>query len=137
MLQSDKYFLTKIKMEISILVAKMAALVYLSVGIGALSGKVNVKELFDSFSKSPGLTYLGGFVALIAGVALVQYHNFWVNDWTVLVTILGWLAVIKGVTLIAFPQVMPKFKPVFKNVQLFGFLAIAIGLLFGYFGFVA
>lgn len=124
-------------MELSILVAKIAALIYLSAGVGALTTKIDYGKVYDDFAKSKGLTYLAGFMALILGMILVQYHNIWVKDWTVLVTILGWLSVIKGVMLIAFPDSMLKFKPVFKNSQFFAFLALALGAIFGYFGFIA
>ena len=39
---------------------------------------------------------LSGFFCLPAGLAIVLVHNFWVADWPILVTILGWLCVIGG-----------------------------------------
>jgi hypothetical protein len=42
-------------------------------------------------------------LALIAGLAIVNAHNLWVGDWRVLITILGWLLVLRGVTNLMFP----------------------------------
>jgi len=123
-------------LDLSIFVAKVASLVYLSVAVGIFSTKVDYEKVMDSFVKSPAVTYLASFMALIIGMILVQYHNLWVKDWRVLVTLISWAAVIKGVSLIAFPGITPSFKPLFKNVRLFGLIALLLGLLFGYFGFV-
>lgn len=124
-------------MELSILVAKTMALVYLSVGIAALTNKISFRKMIEDFEKSPALTYIGGLMALVIGMLLVEYHNFWVKDWTVIVTILGWIAVVKGVMLLAFPQSVCYFKGWFKNSQIFSVFVIILGLVLGYFGFLA
>lgn len=80
-----------------------------------------------------------GFTAVILGILIVNYHNIWVKDWTVLVTILGWLALMKGVLIIAFPSFVQSYsKLIFegKGLQFFPYIAALVGLMFGYFGFV-
>ena len=124
-------------MELSILVAKIIALYYLAVGVGMLSGNINYKKLIDDFQKSQGLTLVTGFFLLVIGVLLVDAHNIWVKDWTVLITIIAWAMLIKGVLLIAAPQTLLSFNNKFKNLQNWSIVVIALGLLFGYFGFVA
>lgn len=125
-------------MELSIFVAKILAIFYLSMGIGVLIGQVNVNKMMDSFEKSQGLTVMSGFFMIVIGMLLVNAHNIWVKDWTVLITIVGWACLIKGIFFTAFPRLMFCFKGVYKyfNMQLLSVLVIAIGLLFGYFGFV-
>ncbi|MDH5596530.1 MAG: hypothetical protein OEY44_00370 [Candidatus Peregrinibacteria bacterium] len=124
-------------MELSILVAKIASLTYFSAGIAAFGGKIDYKKMVDSFGQSPALTYMTGLFALIIGMILVEHHNIWVMDWPVLVTIIGWASTIKGVMLIAAPEVMSSFKPVFKNTTGVGIFLFALGALFGYYGFLA
>ena len=123
-------------MELSVLVARMLSLVYISAGIAALSGKMDFRKVVEDFERSPGLTYMSGFMALIFGVLLVHYHNLWVKDWTVLITIIGWIALLKGIMLIAFPQSIAAFKGWYKNTRAWGIFMLALGLLFGYFGFI-
>ena len=123
-------------MDVSILVAQMAALVYLAAGVAAISGTLNFKKLVEDFTKSPALTFISGFMALIIGVALVAAHNFWVKDWTVLVTIIGWACLVKGLMLIVYPKYLLSFKAAYKNTKLWGLLMIVLGLVFGYFGFL-
>ncbi len=124
-------------MDLSILVAQMGALVYLSAGVAAVSGTLNFKKMVEDFTKSPALTFIAGFMTLIIGVALVAFHNFWVKDWPVMVTFIGWACLFKGIMLIIYPKYLNSFKSVYKNTKPFGLLMILLGLVFGYFGFLS
>ena len=126
-------------MELSILIAKITSVVYLSAAVGAVFSRDHYRRVFDDLFKNAALTYLMGFTAAILGFLMVNYHNTWERDWTVLVTILGWLALMKGVLIIAFPRFVQSYsKPIFegKGLQFFPYVAAFMGLVFGYFGFV-
>jgi hypothetical protein len=57
-----------------------------------------------SIAGSPGLLLLAGLFALFSGVAMVIGHNRWSGGVvTVVVTVLGWLSLIKGVVVLAAP----------------------------------
>jgi len=124
-------------MELSTLVAQMIAITYISAGIAAFTSKSIFTKMIEDFEKSRGLTFITGFIAIILGMLLVTYHNIWVQDWPVLVTIIGWLSVVKGIMLIAFPQTISFFKKMYKQSQTLGALMIVFGLILGYFGFFA
>ena len=124
-------------MELSVLVAKIIALTYISAGIAALSGKLTFSKMIEDFERSPGLIYLAGLMALIVGMLLVQYHNMWVKNWTLLITLIGWASLLKGIMLIAFPQSISFFKNWYKNSRMWGIFMIVFGLLFGYFGWLS
>ncbi|MDX2204118.1 MAG: hypothetical protein NW223_15310 [Hyphomicrobiaceae bacterium] len=47
---------------------------------------------------------------LISGLAIVRAHNVWSAEWTVLVTIIGWLCVIGGFVRIIWPEHMSAFR---------------------------
>lgn len=126
-------------MDLSIFVAQVAAVVYLSVGVGILVDKKHYSKVFDSVMKDTAAMYIGGFMALLVGFSLVTFHNDWMKSWEVLVTIIGWLALVKGVMLLAFPStflgvVKPWMKS--KNLSAFAMVAVVLGLVFGYFGFI-
>jgi hypothetical protein len=126
-------------MELSILIARITAVVYLSVALGAVFSRNHYRRILADLFANAALTYLIGFAAVILGFLIVSYHNIWVKDWTVLVTVLGWLALMKGVLIIAFPGFVQSYsKLIFegKGLQFFPYVAAFIGLLFGYFGFV-
>lgn len=124
-------------MALSIFVARCLSVVYVSAGIAAVSGKISFNRVIEDFERSPGLTYITGFITIIAGMSLVTYHNIWVKDWAVVITIIGWLALVKGFMFIAFPGLISSFKGMYKNAKAWGVLVIALGILFGYLGFIA
>lgn len=123
-------------MVLSIFVAKVLSLVYLAAGVAALTGSLNFKKIADDFNKSSGLCFVSGFMTLFIGLALVEFHNFWVKDWTVMVTVIGWASLIKGIMLIVYPKYIANFKPIYKNTKSWGLLMIVLGLVLGYFGFL-
>ena len=91
-------------MELSILIAKIASVVYLSVALGAVLNRDHYQRVLDDLFENAALTYFMGFTTVVLGLLMVNYHNIWVKDWTVLVTIVGWAALIKGVLLITVPR---------------------------------
>ena len=50
------------------------------------------------------LVYLNGLLFLIGGLALIRSHNHWDLDWTILITLIGWLSVTLGLYRIFFPN---------------------------------
>jgi hypothetical protein len=58
-----------------------------------------------------------GYITLLMGLVTVILHNVWVADWRVVITILGWSTLIKGVMKIGFPEHIHKQAQRFKNKQ--------------------
>lgn len=131
-----EYYSLSFRMDLSIFVARTAAIAYISIGISVLGKQVDLKKMIESFENSQGLTIIVGFFSLIIGMLLVAYHNLWVKDWSVIITILGWAALLKGVLYLAFPKQMFSFKSLLNNSEKWGYLILVIGLIFGYFGFM-
>jgi hypothetical protein len=76
----------------------------LAVGIGIFVNGAIYRLLADEFLRSRALIYLSGLLTMTAGLAIVLTHNVWRADWPVLITIIGWLAVIGGAFRIVMPQ---------------------------------
>jgi hypothetical protein len=81
--------------------------VLLVIGIGMVMGMLTEGEGYSSllkeFISSRALIFVTGVLALLAGVAIVNAHNQWVPDWRVIVTVLGWLLVLRGIMNLVFP----------------------------------
>ena len=45
---------------------------------------------------SAHLVYLNGTLLFVAGLSIVRVHNHWTTRWPVLVTIIGWCALLAG-----------------------------------------
>lgn len=123
-------------MELSILIAKEIAIIYIISGIAVVIGQLNFQKIAEDLAKSPSLTLITGFIGLIVGVVLVLYHNIWVMQWTVLITIISWLFLLGGIMMIIYPKSLILMSKFYKNSPLWGIFMICFGLLFGYFGFI-
>ena len=115
------------------------SLVYLAIGAGILINSDFYKKAFADFTDSGGVMYLGGVMALVVGYLLVAFHNTWTCDVSVIITVLGWIALIKGIVILVAPKAMAALakviieKTIFMKVQ--ALLALALGLFFSYVGF--
>ena len=59
--------------------------------------------MVDQAFHNPALVFVSGYPLFVAGLAIVYFHNQWKGGWPVVVTALGWLAVIGGLLRILFP----------------------------------
>lgn len=80
----------------------------------------------------------GGIFALVIGLVLILAHNHWVQSWEVIITALGWLALIKGILLLWAPEEMGKMtEKMMKGkgtLVVGGVIALVFGVVLGYFG---
>ena len=74
-----------------------------SMALGLAMEGQGYSSLLKEFIGNRGLIFITGVLALLAGVAIVNAHNLWVPDWRVIVTVLGWLLVLRGIMLLLFP----------------------------------
>lgn len=51
-------------------------------------------NLYDE--QIPPLVYLSGTLMFLGGFCIVRIHNQWRRDWTVVVTVMGWAAMVVG-----------------------------------------
>ena len=124
-------------MELSLLVAKIIAIIYISSGIAIIIGQLNFERIADSLNKSPALTLIAGLIGMVFGVILVEHHNIWTANWTVIITIISWLFLIGGIIIVVFPKALSIISKYYKHSRAWGIFMICFGLLFGYWGFLS
>ena len=101
-------------MEISILLAKFWGILLVIFGLLFLVRKKALDDLFE-LTKDRTFVIISGYLALILGLVTVILHNIWVADWRVVITIFGWISLIKGIVRLGFPEGLPKWVRVLKN----------------------
>jgi uncharacterized membrane protein HdeD (DUF308 family) len=96
----------------------------------------NVSTAMDDLVKNQGLLWVTGLVTFVMGTVMLALYRTWTKSWRVLVTIIGWLAVIKGAVLMLFPQVMTVYASFLSSTMLTlsGIYAIVLGGLFLFLG---
>ncbi len=122
-------------MDLSVLLARIIAVIYIASGIGVLTGKINFSAIANEFGRSPVLTYIAGTLAIITGTILLYYHNIWIMNWTVLITIISWIIFIGGIVIIISPRSLFYCKKFYRQSRFWGAFMVCFGLIFGYFGF--
>jgi len=95
-------------METSVFLAKLLGLYSLIVAGGVLLNQKTYKRVLDDLLKNSAFIYLAGIFALFFGLLIVLFHNVWVLGWPVIVTVMGWLGLIKGIWIIVFPESLAK-----------------------------
>ena len=93
-------------MQTSIYLAKLIGPVVAVAGLGFLLNREAFLRFANDFISNSGFIMMSGFPALLAGLAIVNAHNVWVADWPVVITLLGWAAVIGGILRITLPGVV-------------------------------
>lgn len=97
-------------MNTSEFLALIIGVVIVPVSLSILFTRKNLTDILSSMLASPGLLYLSGILALVAGTCMIYAHNVWVADWPVIITLLGWAAAIKGVLLIMAPNFVRRYS---------------------------
>lgn len=120
---------------------QMLGLAMLSVGVGMLAHPEVLKKMFKNLEHDLAAVYLSGFVSLFLGYVLVTFHSTWHLDRSIIITLVGWAALIKGLSLLLFPTSLfvatRKFIASEAYRKYFPWYPILFGLVFLYFGFFA
>ena len=111
-------------------------LTFFAIGLGMLITPDLIKNLFRELEKSIVNTFYGGLISLAIGFPLVTFHNIWVWNWSLLITIIGWLAIFKGLALLIAPQATVQMYKHVKKFQLPTiFFVLGLGLLMLFLGY--
>ena len=118
---------------------QIISLVYITVGIGILINPNFYKKIFVDFIDNAAVLYLGGITALAIGYLILAFHNTWTKDLSVIITIFGWLALIKGILILVRPKIMIALsKAMVKKesaLKIEAIVIIILGLAFSFLGF--
>ena len=104
-------------MDNSILLAKFIGPFIILIAVGVLFNIKIFKKIMEDFLNSPALVYVTGLVTFVAGLAIVLFHNIWAADWRVLITIFGWISIIKGALLTILPSSPVKLTKIYMNIH--------------------
>ena len=125
-------------LDIYSLVQKLVGSSLLLWGLAIIINKHIIPSYFKTFveKEDETLTYLTAGMFLTMGLIIVWTHNDWYLDIPIIITILGWVLVIKAMLWILFPKYMVLFSKKFKPLVLktwfrivYGVVLILIGIL--------
>ena len=76
-----------------------------------------------------------GYITLLIGLPIVILHNVWELSVLGLVTLMGWVTLIKGFVFLAKPSIVKKKELSEKNLKIRGLIGALIGLGLMYCGY--
>lgn len=104
----------------------------------AISILANTDAWFiEGLTQNPILVAFAGYALFVLGLAIVYFHNRWTRSWTVLITVMGWLALLIGLVRMIFPvQVAASNSPAI-GPGAFAIVALVFLLIGGFLWFKA
>jgi hypothetical protein len=105
-------------MEPSVFLARLLGPFIVLISLSLLINLKTYRQIIEGFLESTALIYVTGLITFVAGMAIVIFHNLWVADWRLIITVFGWITLVKGVWLTVFPAGAIKISKVFvKNIK--------------------
>ena len=102
-------------MESTIFIARIIGPFMLIAALGIIFNPTTYERVMEDFFKNSALVYIGGAIALLIGLIIVLNHNIWIAGWPVVITIFGWVALVKGAWLIVFPNIRSNIAETFRK----------------------
>jgi hypothetical protein len=93
-------------LAVAIWIAKLLGPVILVLAVPMIFAPRGLQETTRRFLADRPLVLVSGVLAMTAGLSIVNTHNVWVLDWTLIVTLFGWALVLGGATRIVAPRVV-------------------------------
>lgn len=128
-------------MDTSLFLAQLIGPISMILGFSFLIHAERIRAIFEDFRKSAGELYLVDLATLIAGLSMILVHNVWTADWRVVITLIGWMAFIKGISLALWPsESIAVGEPLVKNskfIRLYAVAIIAFGAWLSWVGYLA
>lgn len=117
-------------------VFQFLGLTYTVIGFAILIHPKYYKKMIDEYVKSAPIMFLNGFIVLAMGYLLLLANNTWEAEAPVIVTVIGWLALIKGLTILLLPNIYLKIAKMInlRHLKFEAIASIILGLALLYLG---
>ena len=86
--------------ERSFFLAKVFGFYFLAGGAVLVFRPDFVRQMTADFMRLPGLVYFAGQVMFVVGLLLVLSHSIWELSWVGLITVFGWVILLKVLSLL-------------------------------------
>lgn len=126
-------------MDISKFLSKVIGIYLVIISIAMLINMAQFSGLINDLINNAPLMFVTGFTTLILGILMVVSHNIWQRSWQLIITLLSWNTLLKGISLIFYPQIIGKVSFMFLHNTSIAYAAagfdLVLGMLLIYFGF--
>ena len=127
-------------MQTSNFLARLLGPILLVLGLSLAFNRKSYTQMSREFVASRSLVYLAGTAAFTAGLAILLNHNVWVADWRVLITLMGWLAMLAGLSRLLLPDWVQRVGPGMlaseRPIAITGLVWIVLGAILAWAGYL-
>jgi hypothetical protein len=103
---SRNTILRRVRMQNAMWLASIFGPFLIIVGLWMLLYSENMLKIVSSIKGSPAALYTSGIINLLVGLTILSNYDTWSWDAYVLVTLLGWVMLIRGVMVLFVPQLL-------------------------------
>lgn len=124
-------------MDYSLFYAKLIGFYFVFAALSMLINPKSVRAILIEASHNKSFTLLSGFLSLIFGLVVVLTHNVW-SGWPIIITLIGYLSIIKGITRTCFTDWFEGFVPRFAQTKPYYTMSIfvlVLGFILLYLGY--
>lgn len=105
-------------------------------GLMILFNKPMIDKVMKSMDKEPLAVLIAGYASFAVSIAIVLKHNLWVSPAEIIITLLGWIGMVKGILLmIATNKVISFSKNITNKLMIGGVVWVLIGGYLSYVGY--
>ena len=126
-------------MNVSKFLAKVIGIYLIIISIAMFVNMPQFLTLVNQLINDAPAMFVTGFFTLILGILMVVSHQIWRWNWQGLITLMGWLALLKGVSIIYDPQLIDHMTMLFLQNTSVAYIAagiyLVLGILLSYFCF--
>ena len=120
-----------------IAVQQLSALLVLLLGLSFLFNLPLWYRYTRNVLEAPWQAIPLALILLVVGLLIVIYHNLWLANWVIMITLIGWLFIIKALVLLLFPGTTALFNRLSEQglktaIVTAGVIMTAVGTLISY-----
>ncbi|GGE42060.1 hypothetical protein GCM10011367_15900 [Marinicauda pacifica] len=116
--------------EITALLARLVGIYFLVAGLGIVVRRKTISEFIARYRTDPVLSFMGGVMALWFGLVILALHWQWGHVLAVTISVIGLLAVLKGVALILLGnRLLVLARPFDENLHVAGIWGLVVALV--------
>lgn len=122
-------------MDISVVVAHILGIFLAVMGVSMFINSKGTVTVVEESLQSKSVLWMWGLLATMAGALILAFNNVWTSGLPLVVTIIGWLVLIKGAFILFVPGSAASFYRIFAKKSLVAFcgvIALIIGLVLLY-----
>jgi len=119
-------------MELTLFLGKVLGIIWIVMGLALIIHNARFKKLFSEICDKPVSIAITGYLNLVIGTLLVVMHNYWNFSMQGIITLIGWLIFLGGVTRLLMPEYCSKnCKWMFNSkwgLTIIGWVVLIVGL---------